>query len=314
MNPVAKKDKKQKSDVIKGSKTKDSLRTHGVEETLKKAAEEEAERQRLAAAAAEEARLAAQYEEELRLKKQESQLNEEDRQKDLMLWVKSIPLSDTCVDRMDRAFSDGSLVAEIIHHFCPRICDNRQYFRWNSKRNKISNWEALNHRVFPKLGFRLNDKQISNLLNPFTCGKFQKDCEKGIFLYKLLFRVRKELAARNPKVFEYKKANFVPTTCEKKPVPRKFVNFLEHPPFSKVEWLLEQGFYDKKEEDTTKQESKKSASYSKSEGCLQTFFPCNFSTYTCFTFDENDESCNEICLRPTISVKWAQPTSSCFFC
>ncbi len=39
--------------------------------------------------------------------------------------------------------------------------------------------------VFPKLGFKLTKNQIDNLLNPFHCGKFEKDCVQGFFIYKV---------------------------------------------------------------------------------------------------------------------------------
>lgn len=74
----------------------------------KKAAEEEAERQRLAV---EESKVALQKEEDLKLKKQASLalLNDEDKQKDLLAWVRSVPLQQPCVDRIERAFSDGCM-------------------------------------------------------------------------------------------------------------------------------------------------------------------------------------------------------------
>lgn len=39
-----------------------------------------------------------------------------------------------------------ALVAEVIHHFCPQICNPRSYYKWNSRINKLSNWAALNSK------------------------------------------------------------------------------------------------------------------------------------------------------------------------
>ncbi|ODN00678.1 Sperm flagellar protein 1 [Orchesella cincta] len=228
------------------------------EEARKRAAEEEAEREKLAAA--EEARLASLArlaEEEARLKQVTTvPVTKEEKRKDLLAWLRSIPLSDKFFDRIDRVFSSGVLIAEVINYFCPDICDKRQYFQWNSSKNKQSNWEALNYKVFPKLGFRLNGKHIANILNPFSCGKFQKNCERGFFIYKLLFRIRDKLAELNPSVFDYRSLSYVPPStsctdnnCEttKRPPKRELRNMLDNPCYSKIELLIASGYYDEKE-------------------------------------------------------------------
>ncbi|CAL8095217.1 unnamed protein product [Orchesella dallaii] len=273
------------------------------EEARKRAAEEEAEREKLALA--EEARLASLArlaEEEAKLKHVSTvPVTKDEKRKDLLAWLRSIPLSEKFFDRIDRVFSSGVLVAEVINYFCPDICDKRQYFQWNSGKNKQSNWEALNYKVFPKLGFRLHPKHIANILNPFGCGKFQKNCEKGFFIYKLLFRIRDKLAELNPSVYEYRSLSYVPTSsscidsCEttvtvKRNLKREFRNMLDSPCYSKIELLIAKGYYEEKEKEA-KEKAKKDST--------KTYSCCTFLDYN--NNDENDSLQSQIvsCWTPS---------------
>jgi hypothetical protein len=71
---------------------------------------------------------------------------------------------------MSKTFYDIVLVAEIIANYCPDICNKKQYFTWYSSANKHCNWEALNRKVFPELGFSLSNEQICALIKPWGSG------------------------------------------------------------------------------------------------------------------------------------------------
>lgn len=90
---------------------KDGTR-QAAEEAKRKAAaaeEEEAERQRLAAEEEATSMAALKAEEEQRLKNEGSiaWIKNEENRKDLIAWLRSVPLSNGCIERVDRAFSDG---------------------------------------------------------------------------------------------------------------------------------------------------------------------------------------------------------------
>jgi len=243
-----------KRQVIDKKKAKEAAAAAAV---LKAAADAAAEVERkhaevLAAAAKEEARIATERraEEQERLQKSATRMNisgTDEKMKDIFVWLHSIPFSRRLV-KIERDFSDGCLIAEIVSHYCPKLCDKNQYFPWLSSVNKISNWMLLNYKVFPKLGFQLNDGQIKSLVHPFSCGKFEKNCDKQ-FIYTLLKSIQEVLAKLNPKVFDYKKKSYVPpkrTTKHKKfTMYRKRKSDKSMPTFSKVEMLLEAGFYDR---------------------------------------------------------------------
>lgn len=46
-----------------------------------------------------------------------------------------------------RDFSDGVLMAELVHHFFPKDVDVKNYCAANSVRQKLYNWQTLNHKV-----------------------------------------------------------------------------------------------------------------------------------------------------------------------
>lgn len=57
---------------------------------------------------------------------------------------------------MNRDFSDGSYMAEIIKHYLPNthkaIIDTHNYIDTSNLTTKKGNWEFLNRKVFQKLG------------------------------------------------------------------------------------------------------------------------------------------------------------------
>ncbi|XP_022098352.1 sperm flagellar protein 1-like [Acanthaster planci] len=91
-------------------------------------------------------------------------LLDDERLQDLYAWVDEIPLSRV-KKNMTRDFSDGVLVAEIVHHFVPKIVELHNYTPANSTQQKMSNWGTLNRKVFPKLGFSVQEMVMRSICN-----------------------------------------------------------------------------------------------------------------------------------------------------
>lgn len=73
---------------------------------------------------------------------------------ELYAWVDSVPLSRP-KKSIARDFSDAVCIAEIVHHYFPRIIELHNYSPASNSTQKMNNWTTLNTRVFKKLGFTL---------------------------------------------------------------------------------------------------------------------------------------------------------------
>ncbi len=73
--------------------------------------------------------------------------------------VDSIPLSRP-KKNISRDFSDGLMMAEVIHHFNPKIVAVHNYPASNAVSKKIVNWSTLNSKVLKKIGINLSKQQI----------------------------------------------------------------------------------------------------------------------------------------------------------
>ncbi|XP_038046298.1 sperm flagellar protein 1-like [Patiria miniata] len=89
---------------------------------------------------------------------------DDEKLQDLYAWVDEIPLS-RAKRNMTRDFSDGVLVAEIVHHFVPKIVDVHNYSPANSTQQKMSNWGTLNRKVFPRIGFNMQEVVVRSVCN-----------------------------------------------------------------------------------------------------------------------------------------------------
>jgi CAMSAP CH domain. len=58
-------------------------------------------------------------------------------------WVDEIPLSRP-KKNIARDFADGVLMAEIVHHYIPRIVEIHNYSPAHSTSAKLYNWNTLN--------------------------------------------------------------------------------------------------------------------------------------------------------------------------
>mmetsp|Transcript_10565 Transcript_10565/g.26876 ORF Transcript_10565/g.26876 Transcript_10565/m.26876 type:complete len:221 (+) Transcript_10565:19-681(+) len=79
-------------------------------------------------------------------------------------WVDSVPLSRP-KRNIARDFSDGVLLAEVIHHHFPSIIELHNYSAANSVSQKEYNWKTINSKVLRKLGINLHEKDMDDAVN-----------------------------------------------------------------------------------------------------------------------------------------------------
>ncbi|XP_052706164.1 sperm flagellar protein 1-like isoform X3 [Crassostrea angulata] len=82
---------------------------------------------------------------------------------ELYNWVDSIPLSRP-KKNIARDFSDGVLVAEIIHYKFPTLVELHNYSPASATDKKLLNWAVLNRKVLSKLNFSLSDEVIREVI------------------------------------------------------------------------------------------------------------------------------------------------------
>mmetsp|Transcript_5909 Transcript_5909/g.10287 ORF Transcript_5909/g.10287 Transcript_5909/m.10287 type:complete len:248 (+) Transcript_5909:185-928(+) len=84
----------------------------------------------------------------------------------LYTWVDEIPLSRP-KRNIARDFSDGVLMAELVHHYFPKLIELHNYSSANGTTQKMYNWKTLNQKVFKRLGFTIpkaDCEAVSNCL------------------------------------------------------------------------------------------------------------------------------------------------------
>ncbi len=77
-------------------------------------------------------------------------------------WVDNIPLSRE-KKFINKDFSDGILMAEVLKFLYPKLVDLHNYQEANSINKKIENWNTLNQKVFKKLNIPLSKKTIDDV-------------------------------------------------------------------------------------------------------------------------------------------------------
>ncbi|CAD8091310.1 unnamed protein product [Paramecium sonneborni] len=82
---------------------------------------------------------------------------------DIYTWVDTFNLSRP-KKNIGRDFADGVLMAEIVHHFFPKLVELHNYSQANSTQTKQYNWNTLNTKVLKKLGFQLSQKDIDSVI------------------------------------------------------------------------------------------------------------------------------------------------------
>ncbi|XP_007546158.1 sperm flagellar protein 1 [Poecilia formosa] len=88
--------------------------------------------------------------------------NEEER--DTLEWIDKIPFSRP-KKHINRDFSDGVMVAEIVKYYFPKIVDIHNYITSCKKQQKLSNWSLLNKRVFSKLDFYITEEMVEKIVS-----------------------------------------------------------------------------------------------------------------------------------------------------
>ncbi|GAX78246.1 hypothetical protein CEUSTIGMA_g5688.t1 [Chlamydomonas eustigma] len=82
----------------------------------------------------------------------------------LYTWVDEIPLSRP-KRNIGRDFSDGVLMAEIVHHYFPKLVELHNYSSANGTQQKMYNWNTLNQKVLKRLGFFIPKEDVMAMCN-----------------------------------------------------------------------------------------------------------------------------------------------------
>lgn len=105
---------------------------------------------------------------------------------DLYEWIDKIPLSRQ-KKRIERDFSDGYCIAEIVRHFLPHLIEMHNLTPANNLQQKLANWGILNARVFSKFGLNVPLNITQNICNG-------KPGYIEVFLYNLRYKIDEKLA------------------------------------------------------------------------------------------------------------------------
>jgi hypothetical protein len=100
-------------------------------------------------------------------------------------WIDKIPLSRQ-KRRIERDFSDGYCVGEIIKHFLPNLIEMHNLTPAHNLQQKLCNWGMLNSKVFSRFGLNVPLNISQNICN----------CKPGyveVFLYNLRIKIDEKL-------------------------------------------------------------------------------------------------------------------------
>lgn len=114
----------------------------------------------------------------------EMELNDEVLE-DLYEWIDQIPLSRQ-KKRIERDFSDGYCVGEIVKHFLPQFIELHNLTPAHNLQQKLANWGILNHKVFSKFGLNVPLNITQNISNA-------KPGYIEVFLYNLRYKIDEKL-------------------------------------------------------------------------------------------------------------------------
>lgn len=82
---------------------------------------------------------------------------------EILAWIDEINFSRS-KKNLNKDFSDGVFMAELIKAHIPSIVDLHNYIPTSNTEQKRSNWLLLNKKVFPKLDLKLTNNEIENLI------------------------------------------------------------------------------------------------------------------------------------------------------
>jgi hypothetical protein len=107
-------------------------------------------------------------------------MNDEQLQ-EVYIWVDEVPLSRP-KKNIHRDFSDGVLIAEIVHHYFPHLVELHNYPSSHSVKQKEYNWNTLKEKCFKRMNFPVKKELLLN-------------CARAVpgAVEKLLFRLKHKL-------------------------------------------------------------------------------------------------------------------------
>lgn len=111
---------------------------------------------------------------------------------ELYEWIDRIPLSRQ-KKRIERDFSDGYCVAEIVRHHLPSYIEMHNITPANNLQQKLANWGMLNSKVFSKFGLNVPLNITQNISNG-------KPGYIEVFLYNLRYKIDEKLALNERKL------------------------------------------------------------------------------------------------------------------
>jgi hypothetical protein len=82
----------------------------------------------------------------------------------LYAWIDAIPLSRP-KRNIQRDFSDGVLLAEVVAVYFPALVEIHNYGAANSVKQKVYNFDTLNNKVLKKLGYNIPRSAIDDVVN-----------------------------------------------------------------------------------------------------------------------------------------------------
>lgn len=88
----------------------------------------------------------------------------EEQLRALYAWIDAIPLSRP-KRNIARDFSDGVMLAEVVHAYFPALVEVHNYTPAHSVKQKIYNFETLNQRVLRKFGYVIPRPAIEDVVN-----------------------------------------------------------------------------------------------------------------------------------------------------
>ena len=125
--------------------------------------------------------------------------NLNNNQEDLIFiyeWIDSLPLSKV-KSNFSRDFSDGSLLAEVIKFYLPKLVDLFNYPSSLNSQQKSYNWSTLNNKVLKKIGINLSKNEINDII---TC--------KQNAIEELLKRIYKAIEKKTGKKINFENKNY----------------------------------------------------------------------------------------------------------
>jgi hypothetical protein len=111
---------------------------------------------------------------------------------ELYEWIDRVPLSRQ-KKRIERDFSDGYCIAEIVRHFLPSLIEMHSITPANNLQQKLANWGMLNAKVFSRFGLNVPLNITTNICNG-------KPGYIEVFLYNLRYKIDEKLAVAERKL------------------------------------------------------------------------------------------------------------------